>query len=285
MGAAPAATGLVKGKKARGAVPSPAAGRGGDPHASSPSVSPSARQKTGGASAAGLRGLGASGSAAAGQGSSLRARDAAGAAHGRQRSAGHESEMLFDMEPEEGYEKPRSPAERGGAGGGSWGGRGAGLEADLGAVRDLLHLRTPVEQTLGEAAGAAMDVTPGSKGSPQEICDRLRALGFRATKIGRSRRTADVLRSPRHSFVVVDLADGEPMVVDPNFKAHLQVARPSPEYKALLQALPERFVGSSSRMQKLLRLLGARLQESFEQSEMPIPPWRGSEYLTNIWAL
>merc|ERR1712091_552259 len=155
MGAAPAATGLVKGKKARGAVPSPAAGRGGDPHASSPSVSPSARQKTGGASAAGLRGLGASGSAAAGQGSSLRARDAAGAAHGRQRSAGHESEMLFDMEPEEGYEKPRSPAERGGAGGGSWGGRGA--------VRDLLHLRTPVEQTLGEAAGAAMDVTPGSK--------------------------------------------------------------------------------------------------------------------------
>merc|ERR1712091_438602 len=176
MGAAPAATGLVKGKKARGAVPSPAAGRGGDPHASSPSVSPSARQKTGGASAAGLRGLGASGSAAAGQGSSLRARDAAGAAHGRQRSAGHESEMLFDMEPEEGYEKPRSPAERGGAGGGSWGG--------LGAVRDLLHLRTPVEQTLGEAAGAAMDVTPGSKGSPQEICDRLRALGFRATKIG-----------------------------------------------------------------------------------------------------
>merc|ERR1712091_70464 len=180
MGAAPAATGLVKGKKARGAVPSPAAGRGGDPHASSPSVSPSARQKTGGASAAGLRGLGASGSAAAGQGSSLRARAAAGAAHGRQRSAGHESEMLFDMEPEEGYEKPRSPAERGGAGGGSWGGRGAGrseaagLEADLGAVRDLLHLRTPVEQTLGEAAGAAMDVTPGSKGSPQEICDRLR---------------------------------------------------------------------------------------------------------------
>merc|ERR1719421_625593 len=178
----------------------------------------------GGASAAGLRGLGASGSAAAGQGSSLRARAAAGAAHGRQRSAGHESEMLFDMEPEEGYEKPRSPAERGGAGGGSWGGRGAGrseaagLEADLGAVRDLLHLRTPVEQTLGEAAGAAMDVTPGSKGSPQEICDRLRALGFRATKIGRSRRTADVLRSPRHSFVVVDLPTGIPWWWTPTSK-------------------------------------------------------------------
>ena len=75
------------------------------------------------------------------------------------------------------------------------------------------------------------------------------------------------------------------MVVDPNFKAHLQVARPSPEYEAILQALPERFVGSASRMQKLLRLLGARLQESFEKSEMPIPPWRGSEYLANIWAL
>merc|ERR1712091_237605 len=203
MGAAPAATGLVKGKKARGAVPSPAAGRGGDPHASSPSVSPSARQKTGGASAAGLRGLGASGSAAAGQGSSLRARAAAGAAHGRQRSAGHESEMLFDMEPEEGYEKPRSPAERGGAGGGSWGGRGAGrseaagLEADLGAVRDLLHLRTPVEQTLGEAAGAAMDVSRASAAPDLGRPETQRAQAVADLLRGALRAWGDVHGRPR----------------------------------------------------------------------------------------
>merc|ERR1719335_1449155 len=150
--------------------------------------------------------------------------------------------------------------------GGYWGGRGGvpgrELEADLGTVRDLLQLHTPVERTLGEAAGAAMDVAPGATGSPQQICDRLRALGFRASKIGRSRRTADVLRSPRHSFVIVESAEGETMVVDPNFKAHLQVARPSPEYETLLRA---------------------RLQESFEKSEMPIPPWRGPEYLVNIW--
>ena len=83
---------------------------------------------------------------------------------------------------------------------------GRELEADLGTVRDLLQLHTPVERTLGEAAGAAMDVAPGATGSPQQICDRLRALGFRASKIGRSRRTADVLRSPRHSFVIVESA-------------------------------------------------------------------------------
>ncbi len=276
MGPAPAATGLVKGKKAGGAHPShPALGRGGDPHP--PSVSPSTRPSKGH--------LGHQRTTTSSGSSGLRLRAAAGAAHGRQRSAGGDAELLFDMEPEEGHEKPRSPA---GERGGYWGGHGVPgqeLEADLGTVRDLLQLHTPVERTLGEAAGAAMDVAPGATGSPQEICDRLRALGFRASKIGRSRRTADVLRSPRHSFVIVESAGGETMVVDPNFKAHLQVARPSPEYETILRELPERFVGSASRMQKLLRLLGARLQESFEKSEMPIPPWRGPEYLVNIWAL
>ena len=275
MGPAPAAaTGMAQGKKVGGVhLSHPALGRGGDPHP--PSVSPSARPPKGH-----LRPPASSGS------SGLRVRAAAGAAHGRQRSAGGDAELVFDMEPEEGHEKPRSPA---GERGGYWGGRGGvpgrELEADLGTVRDLLQLHTPVERTLGEAAGAAMDVAPGATGSPQQICDRLRALGFRASKIGRSRRTADVLRSPRHSFVIVESAEGETMVVDPNFKAHLQVARPSPEYETILRELPERFVGSASRMQKLLRLLGARLQESFEKSEMPIPPWRGPEYLVNIWAL
>merc|ERR1719482_1703798 len=105
MGPAPAATGLVKGKKAGGAHPShPALGRGGDPHP--PSVSPSTRPSKGH--------LGHQRTTSSSGSSGLRLRAAAGAAHGRQRSAGGDAELLFDMEPEEGHEKPRSPAALGG---------------------------------------------------------------------------------------------------------------------------------------------------------------------------
>ena len=169
----------------------------------------------------------------------------------------------------------------------------------------LAHATSPLEAALAEAVaallraeeegeeeGAAGPPAAGAAGTAsgaaglERLAAGLRRAGHASARICRSRRDqTDVLRSRQHAFITVALEGGEEHVVDPHFKAIVSVARPSRYYQSVLDRLPDVFVGSRARLNKLVAFVGSRLEANFTLCEMHCPPWRDTASLRNTWSL
>lgn len=75
----------------------------------------------------------------------------------------------------------------------------------------------------------------------------------------------------------------ERLIVDVDFQAQFEIARPSPQYLAALKILPAVFVGSSSKLKKILEFMSEAAKVSLKQSQMHLPPWRTLDYMSSKW--
>ncbi|KAK3166144.1 hypothetical protein QOZ80_1AG0041980 [Eleusine coracana subsp. coracana] len=73
------------------------------------------------------------------------------------------------------------------------------------------------------------------------------------------------------------------LVVDIDFRAQFQVARPAPWYAHLWSQLPPVFVGPRAKLHKAVSLLCAAAQRSLRESGLQVPPWRKSSYMHAKW--
>nr|CAB3474986.1 unnamed protein product [Digitaria exilis] len=73
------------------------------------------------------------------------------------------------------------------------------------------------------------------------------------------------------------------LVVDIDFRAQFQLARPTPWYAHLWARLPAVFVGPRARLRKAVSLLCAAAQRSLRESGLHVPPWRRSGYMQAKW--
>lgn len=75
----------------------------------------------------------------------------------------------------------------------------------------------------------------------------------------------------------------ERILVDVDFKAQFEIARPTAQYDALVQALPSVFVGKQDQLQWIVNVMSDAVKLSLKERGMYLPPWRKPEYMRAKW--
>ncbi|CAI5457824.1 unnamed protein product [Closterium sp. Yama58-4] len=72
-------------------------------------------------------------------------------------------------------------------------------------------------------------------------------------------------------------------IVDLDFRAQFQIARPTREYACALESAPLIFVGRQERLARLVEVVSGAMRGALRAQGMHIPPWRKGEYLLAKW--
>ncbi|KAL6620540.1 hypothetical protein ACP70R_035679 [Stipagrostis hirtigluma subsp. patula] len=119
------------------------------------------------------------------------------------------------------------------------------------------------------------------------VAERLRDAGYNSA-VCRSKwsRTPDI-PSGEHTYVdvVVPTRSGKAVrvVIELNFRAEFEMARGGAEYKALVAALPEVFVGRSEKLRSVVRVMCAAAKQCARENNMHMAPWRKQRYMEAKW--
>lgn len=77
--------------------------------------------------------------------------------------------------------------------------------------------------------------------------------------------------------------NGHRLILDIDFKSQFEVARPTPTYEELTDTLPTVFVGSESKLNRIISILCSAAEESLRERGLHIPPWRTATYMQSKW--
>ncbi|KAL8526022.1 hypothetical protein ACS0TY_015299 [Phlomoides rotata] len=83
----------------------------------------------------------------------------------------------------------------------------------------------------------------------------------------------DVLRSEFSTRYIVDL----------DFAAEFEIARPTNSYDRLMQQLPRIFVGTSEDLKQVLKVVSDAARRSLKSRGLHLPPWRKHRFMQNKW--
>ncbi|CAI5506485.1 unnamed protein product [Closterium sp. Naga37s-1] len=72
-------------------------------------------------------------------------------------------------------------------------------------------------------------------------------------------------------------------IIDLDFRAQFQIARPTREYASALESTPLNFVGRQERLARLVEVVSGAMRGALRAQGMHIPPWRKGEYLHAKW--
>lgn len=75
----------------------------------------------------------------------------------------------------------------------------------------------------------------------------------------------------------------ERVMVDTDFQAQFEIARPTARFNALVQSLPSVYVGKADRLQRIVNILSDAIKRSLKKKGMFLPPWRKLEYMCAKW--
>lgn len=85
--------------------------------------------------------------------------------------------------------------------------------------------------------------------------------------------------------VVVPTRSGKAVrvVIELNFRAEFEMARGGAEYKALVAALPEVFVGRTEKLRAVIKVMCAAAKQCARENRMHMAPWRKHRYMEAKW--
>jgi uncharacterized protein (TIGR01615 family) len=75
----------------------------------------------------------------------------------------------------------------------------------------------------------------------------------------------------------------ERVLIDVDFKAQFEIARPTSCYNAVVQILPTVFVGRADRLLQIVNIMSDGVKLSLKKRGMHLPPWRKPEYMRAKW--
>jgi uncharacterized protein (TIGR01615 family) len=75
----------------------------------------------------------------------------------------------------------------------------------------------------------------------------------------------------------------ERVLIDVDFKAQFEIARPTSCYNAVVQVLPTVFVGRADRLLQIVNIMSDGVKLSLKKRGMHLPPWRKPEYMRAKW--
>lgn len=120
----------------------------------------------------------------------------------------------------------------------------------------------------------------------RSVMGRLRASGYNAAVC--KSRWDHSKGFPGGDYEYIDVVDEgfrsqNRILVDIDFRAQFQVARPTLEYESVLDAVPIIFVGRLDKLLQLVDLLTNAMKRSLLERSMHVPPWRKAEYMRAKW--
>lgn len=86
-----------------------------------------------------------------------------------------------------------------------------------------------------------------------------------------------------YEYLDVIINGGDRVLIDIDFRSEFEIARPTGNYKSILQSLPYIFVGEADRLQQILSIVSEAAKLSLKKKGMHIPPWRKFEYMRSKW--
>ncbi|CAN1130939.1 hypothetical protein LINPERHAP2_LOCUS6123 [Linum perenne] len=90
------------------------------------------------------------------------------------------------------------------------------------------------------------------------------------------------LTSGCYEFIDVYVSEKR-YIVDLEFAAQFEIARPTAQYRRLMESLPEVFVGSIEDLKRIVRTMSDAARRSLKSRELSLPPWRKNRYMINKW--
>ncbi|KAL5555644.1 hypothetical protein UlMin_037880 [Ulmus minor] len=73
------------------------------------------------------------------------------------------------------------------------------------------------------------------------------------------------------------------LIVDIDFRSQFELARPTPAYKQLTDALPNIFIGTEDKLIQIISLLCSAAKQSLRDRGLHVPPWRTTSYMQSKW--
>lgn len=73
------------------------------------------------------------------------------------------------------------------------------------------------------------------------------------------------------------------LIVDMDFKSEFELARPTQSYKELNDILPNTFVGTEEKLDKVISLVCSAAKKSLKKMGLHVPPWRKATYMQSKW--
>ncbi|KAL8148863.1 uncharacterized protein LOC141708500 [Apium graveolens] len=116
------------------------------------------------------------------------------------------------------------------------------------------------------------------------VTEALIALGYNASICESRWEKAPTYPAGVYDYVEV-IKDAERLIVDIDFRAEFEIARLgcTKKYNAILQMLPEIFVGKADRLVKIIDIVSDAAKESLKDNRMAFPPWRRADYVKSKW--
>lgn len=75
----------------------------------------------------------------------------------------------------------------------------------------------------------------------------------------------------------------ERYLVDLDFAAEFEIARPTESYRLVLRRLPRVFVGKSDDLKQILKTMSDAARSSLKTGGLHLPPWRKTRFMQNKW--
>uniref|UniRef100_A0A0D9V5K5 Plant-specific domain TIGR01615 family protein n=1 Tax=Leersia perrieri TaxID=77586 RepID=A0A0D9V5K5_9ORYZ len=121
----------------------------------------------------------------------------------------------------------------------------------------------------------------------RHVAERLRDAGYNSAICKSKWTRSPDIPSGEHSYVdvVVQTRSGKAVrvVVELSFRAEFEVARASAEYRALVAALPELFVGRADHLRGVVKAMCAAAKQCMKENNMHMGPWRKHKYMQSKW--
>lgn len=119
------------------------------------------------------------------------------------------------------------------------------------------------------------------------VMTKLRRAGYNAA-ICKS-RWAQLCGMPAGDYEYMDVIGKDTsrknhrLIVDIDFRAQFEIARPTDGYSAVWKLLPPIFVGKPERLQRIIDVMSEAAKQSLKLKGLHLPPWRKPSYLKAKW--
>lgn len=140
---------------------------------------------------------------------------------------------------------------------------------------------------LAQAVVRAMEIYGGAV-EVKDVASQLNSEGYRVklrSSLGAKNKDR-YLTALRHDIIVAYvLCNGQELeaFIDISFRESFSISRPTDKYAALLDMVPEVFVGTKTQLVRLVALLAEEADNSFKAAELNVPPWRKTKTVLTKW--
>ncbi|KVI03893.1 uncharacterized protein LOC112512045 [Cynara cardunculus var. scolymus] len=114
------------------------------------------------------------------------------------------------------------------------------------------------------------------------IADCLLAAGYNVSICKSRWEKTRTYPAGEHEYIDA-IIEGDRYIIDIDFRSEFEIARSTKSYKAVLQMLPDIFMGKTDRLLKIINIVTDAAKLSMKKKGMPFPPWRRADYVKAKW--